>query len=273
MVHLHEVINCIIEGRMGYHQELEKGILGDAFRGMLIDGPKSMCFDMGDVSQVIGIPLQTELARLPYDPCWFEGTHQDPEGKPVIYGMFCWYTDEEGNLPPGTYHFTTFHFVKYYDRPWAFLGIVFWKKNIDDKHSTFIVHPHPRCSPENPNMFLMELKKGNFWVRVFLSALHCSNVERHEHHPPRQMRRHPGPGQPAFSWWTLHLSIPKESNMNEQNLGGTHASPRLHLRRGHPRRYAPGKWCWVRHHLVGRKELGEVHKDYAIHFRKPEPKN
>ncbi len=48
------------------------------------------------------------------------------------------------------------------------------------------------------------------------------------------------------------------------NFGGTHASPRLHLRRGHPRQYAPGKYCWVQPCVVGNKAAGMVHKDYAI---------
>lgn len=49
---------------------------------------------------------------------------------------------------------------------------------------------------------------------------------------------------------------------DRESMGGTHASPRLHLRRGHARQYAEGKYCWVQPHVVGNKKLGMVHKDY-----------
>lgn len=46
--------------------------------------------------------------------------------------------------------------------------------------------------------------------------------------------------------------------------GGTHASPRWHLRRGHFRKLPNGKITFVRQHEVGSKEHGVVIKDYAI---------
>jgi hypothetical protein len=47
-------------------------------------------------------------------------------------------------------------------------------------------------------------------------------------------------------------------------VGGAHASPRLHLRRGHARQFAPGKWTWVRDCAVGNKVAGVISKDYAL---------
>jgi len=46
---------------------------------------------------------------------------------------------------------------------------------------------------------------------------------------------------------------------------GTHASPALHLRRGHARQYSPGLYTWVQPCIVGNKKDGLVHKDYAVH--------
>jgi hypothetical protein len=45
--------------------------------------------------------------------------------------------------------------------------------------------------------------------------------------------------------------------------GGTHASPRVHLRRGHIRRL-PGKNIWVNATIVGNSDLGVVIKDYSV---------
>jgi hypothetical protein len=47
--------------------------------------------------------------------------------------------------------------------------------------------------------------------------------------------------------------------------GGTHASPRMHKRRGHVRRLRSGKTTWVRNAIVGKPGTGAVEKDYAVH--------
>lgn len=67
--------------------------------------------------------------------------------------------------------------------------------------------------------------------------------------------------QPLFSTWTLSINIPKERRESVA-LGCSHASPRVHLRRGHPREYRPGLWTWVQPCAVGAKENGMIHKDY-----------
>lgn len=94
--------------------------------------------------------------------------------------------------------------------------------------------------------------------------MNCTNVGRQEHKPDAalQKARAKRGKQPLFSYWTLELN--GRDGGAAQSFGGTHASPRVHLRRGHPRQYAPGKWTWVQPHAVGNRELGMVHKDYVI---------
>lgn len=48
------------------------------------------------------------------------------------------------------------------------------------------------------------------------------------------------------------------------DCGGTHASPRLHLRRGHWRKYKSGIERWIKPTWVGDKDLGVIHKDYEV---------
>lgn len=100
-------------------------------------------------------------------------------------------------------------------------------------------------------------------VGCVLTAMNCVNIERVEHHPPTKLQaaRARRGRQPLFSYWTLNLA---DSNRSCGNSGGSHASPRLHLRRGHPRRLASGSYCWVQPHVVGNKSLGMVHKDYSM---------
>lgn len=53
-------------------------------------------------------------------------------------------------------------------------------------------------------------------------------------------------------------------------VGGTHASPRLHWRRGHIRHLRSGRKVPVRPTLVGLAERGFIDKDYAVSRHKAE---
>ena len=66
---------------------------------------------------------------------------------------------------------------------------------------------------------------------------------------------------PFFTYKVLTLKPSKRSS--GEGLGGTHASPRVHLRRGHIRRL-PDKRIWVNGCVVGDKSKGMVVKDYAV---------
>lgn len=66
---------------------------------------------------------------------------------------------------------------------------------------------------------------------------------------------------PLFSWHTVRIEPPKPK---QEHRGGTHATPRLHDRRGHLRRLANGKTCWVRACKVGDASKGVVFKDYEV---------
>lgn len=71
-----------------------------------------------------------------------------------------------------------------------------------------------------------------------------------------------GKGPVLFDWRTVEIG-PVTQKMPHQ--GGTHASPRLHDRRGHWRTYkASGKRVWVRDCKVGDASKGVVFKDYRI---------
>lgn len=52
---------------------------------------------------------------------------------------------------------------------------------------------------------------------------------------------------------------------SKPHQGGSHASPRMHKRRGHVRRLTSGKQTWVRNAIIGKPSRGQVIKDYAVH--------
>lgn len=70
-----------------------------------------------------------------------------------------------------------------------------------------------------------------------------------------------GKGPALFDWHTVEVA-PVTQKMPHQ--GGTHASPRLHDRRGHWRTMRSGKRVWVRDCKVGDASRGVVFKDYLV---------
>lgn len=75
-------------------------------------------------------------------------------------------------------------------------------------------------------------------------------------------RKAKGKGPVLFDWHTVDVA-PVTKKMPHQ--GGTHASPRMHDRRGHWRTIkASGKRVWVRDCKVGDAGRGVVFKDYKV---------
>ncbi len=71
-----------------------------------------------------------------------------------------------------------------------------------------------------------------------------------------------GKGPILFDWRTVNVEPAKPKGDHQ---GGTHASPRLHDRRGHWRTIKKtGKRVWVRNCKVGDASKGVVFHDYAI---------
>jgi len=64
-----------------------------------------------------------------------------------------------------------------------------------------------------------------------------------------------------FDWHTVTIG---PSTMMADHKGGTHASPRMHDRRGHFRRHQSGRQIWVKPCKVGSASNGCVWKDYKV---------
>lgn len=101
-------------------------------------------------------------------------------------------------------------------------------------------------------------------LEVFL----CSNVIQVEQHPGKMTnRRRIEKGKiPFFTYRTLHVTG-DAAPRGDDEVQGTHASPRLHFRRGHIRKLADGRRTWVRSCLVGDKTKGFSGHDYKVRMR------
>jgi hypothetical protein len=69
--------------------------------------------------------------------------------------------------------------------------------------------------------------------------------------------------RPLFEWNTVKIRQPEPS----VSLGGTHASPKPHDRRGHQRRYKSGKVVYIRSMTINKHKIpqeGFIHHDYKV---------
>jgi len=94
------------------------------------------------------------------------------------------------------------------------------------------------------------------------AALACTNVTTEILRPNREARA-ARPASTLFDYHVLMIDPSKERHPSEDR-GGTHASPRTHLRRGHIRRLAWGARIWVNQCVVNPSAIGTVNKDYAV---------
>jgi hypothetical protein len=72
---------------------------------------------------------------------------------------------------------------------------------------------------------------------------------------------------PFYEHKVLEIDLGKV-RLASNSSGGTHASPREHLRRGHIRTLADGREIFVRSCKVGSSDLGRVEKEYSINLRR-----
>lgn len=97
-----------------------------------------------------------------------------------------------------------------------------------------------------------------------IEVINCSNITIKDSKISKfinQKRKKKGK-LPLFSYKTLYLDI-EEKTVTKYDKG-SHASPRVHLRRGHIRKLPSGKKVWVQACVVGDKSKGMIHKDYAV---------
>lgn len=207
--------------------------------------PSAQCFWVGDWTGVCELNVVPEIARLPFDVVWLEGEWVSKYGK-VFAGIAA------VNLQNGQTGAIGFH--RRGDSPHIWEAI--WVSRFDMASGSGSVLCHD-------NEIGMIAKAEMQAVRAFCCAINCTNVLRREHQPePKLQKARARRGKaPLFSYWTLELN--GRGALRTPDQGGAHASPRVHLRRGHPRQYAPGKWTWVQAHAVGNRAAGMVHKDYS----------
>ena len=101
-------------------------------------------------------------------------------------------------------------------------------------------------------------------VGSFLEKLNGKKIKPVPHKASRSMNaRREKKGKAVIdSFWTLEIN--NTIYQKTESKGGTHASPRLHTRRGHFRKLPNGGRTYVRSCKVGDSSHGLIDKDYKL---------
>lgn len=249
---------------------------------------KSIKFNLGSQSEVLLINKNQKTSRsprafsdgeflsvsyedlrlLPFDNCLFQIT--DDRGKEhFIHVIKDSYLDYElGIYPhksiPNKEGVLT---QKGYTLPIQyFLLSLFGKDNsLAEISTTPIYYPFVDDELMTPKELAeKESKTAYRLIACALKVMACSNVITIENTPSKLKKSRVKNGKtPLFTYKTLHIKT-EERTKNKHSSGGTHATPRVHLRRGHIRKLSESKWTWVSPCVVGDPVKGTVKKDYAL---------
>lgn len=102
---------------------------------------------------------------------------------------------------------------------------------------------------------------GLLWRALAILATAADVTERQV--APALRPRFAGGGARGWVWRQIAID-PERVRAASEARGGTHASPRWHIRRGHWRRLADGRRVFVRQCEVGDPTKGGVVKDYLV---------
>lgn len=206
---------------------------------------KAVCFKMGDVGDISHINCINELCILPFENCWFEFTQSD-KNKQYQLNVFVHVVVDKG---------VTNAFIYVENKTICGLTYVGSCRIPDLRQGYVVVY-------DNSSERIIDLCIG--CVRNFCSALNCSNVEKKKNVIDKKIndKRIKNGKLPIVEFYTLQIK--KEFYDKNLHAKGSHASPRVHLRRGHFRRTFDGKCIWVQPCIVGDKDKGMINKDYRL---------
>lgn len=140
---------------------------------------------------------------------------------------------------------------------WNILFPVIISKNIDDSFN------YKKLGYSEENMEVVKWYHAAA-LQIFY-VMGCSNITTQNHAAPvalNKKRLRKGK-PPLYEYKTLVLTLDAKSKPGESK-GGTHASPRVHLRRGHIRKLDDFRRVWVQACVVVGSGNGMVAKDYKI---------
>jgi hypothetical protein len=268
---------------MKFHEleEATRTPFGVYMLGVGKDAPKlavhirnSQKFYIGDIDAFssVGLPSDIGELHLPYPICAFEYVSLGlTAGVENNYIYLCHALDEPKNAIQLSLFMGVMASIKQKNKKnWVHLGSVLFDTAINrletypnadtEKNQTVVIWNNSTNSTGKSDLYGMLLVASGVLIRT-LSVLNCSNVQVEEIPPSRVLNtiRRAKKKLPIYAYKTLVLKSKKKKILT--NLGGTHESPRIHLRRGHIKRRKTGDFWW-QSCVIGNREKGVIIKDY-----------
>lgn len=125
------------------------------------------------------------------------------------------------------------------------------------------VTAHPKISQDQAQMY-HDAVSGMVWRALSILAFAGDDKPRKVMQGLR--RKYAKAGVRGWTWHQITIDA-ERARAKSLELGGTHASPRWHIRRGHWRQLADGRRVFVRQCQVGDPAHGGVVKDYIVKGR------
>lgn len=122
------------------------------------------------------------------------------------------------------------------------------------------VTTHPEIRQDQAKMY-MDAASGIVWRA--LSILAFAGDDKPRKVMPALRRPYAKAGVSGWTWHQITIDVAR-ARAKTLDLGGTHASPRWHIRRGHWRQLADGRRVFVSECQVGDPGRGGVVKDYIV---------
>ena len=246
----HQIIDCLSSDSIRVWDSMPDHVgyvLGATLESLL---PNAMHFWCGKIEQLAEVKHIKGLSRLPFPVCYFEA--EDATAQYRI-GILAWEDDltDDDECTGGLIA------LRKQKGQWIILAGLKWFDNIAG-----------RAEMRGGDRDVAKIvNAARSLVARFLCALNCCNVKQVPHPASEALsaKRAANGRCPLFRFHTLEVEVPRATTPQTNASGGTHASPAVHLRRGHPRQFAPGRWTWVQPHVVGRGP-GIVHKDYSATY-------
>jgi len=266
---------------MRFHEleETARSTHGAALMGMgndtsrlIHDIQNAQKFYMGAVEafDTVAIPSDAKTLNLPYPICAFEYEVETySTGAKTNFIHLCTNRDNPNNtIQLSLFIKVARTLIQGSAKDWMHLGSAL----IDQNTNTFTLYNNTSTVSRldiidkitnirvayNIDQLLSE--SVTILLRV-LGVLNCSNVQIEEVPTSRVLNtiRRTKRKLPIYAYKTLVLKSNKKKILT--NLGSTHESPRIHLRRGHIKHRKTGDFWW-QPCVVGNQEKGVIVKDY-----------
>jgi len=208
--------------------------------------PDQLSFDSDEVQELSKAILNGPL-RLPHDRVLFEVPERGPAGGCLVgYVM-----DNEGSVDALLFRFD--------ERRRRWTDVVVRAQFLPDGVANVEAHPsfndHVACAP------YFQALTGMVWRALGLLSI-GTRLREHVVSPLRRtsLVKH------GVRGWTYRIAEIDMAQISSAVAlrGGTHASPRWHIRRGHWRTLGDGRRVFVRECEVGDQSRGAVLKDYRM---------